>query len=214
MLSPQDIKSGKKALKGNLEKITAIRKLVKKITRNKRLPIWIMSTILTGAFLSPPPAVANDLTVINDFQKFEIVSDHDLDSMRGGFNLGSLGILRFSIDFAANIDNTPIYDGGLSFDGTTFTNTLTIHDPTRGNVTFDNALGQITAAVQNGGFNTSPGSFSQAGGAFNIVQNSQSNIVIQQITSIAVDLMPGTIAASRNMNLMTRVLDSSLLGIQ
>jgi hypothetical protein len=132
--------------------------------------------------------------LVGEFAHYEVVPDEELGKMRGGFLLPA-GILNFAIDVAAQFNGQRIYDGQLSYSpGTGFSNTVTHYDttnlgvPVSGKVKLGDAINQIVTSVQAGDGNVAPTRFNGANGFVVTVQNSLSNVVIQQQMQVRLDL--------------------------
>jgi len=145
------------------------------------------------------PAYAEDLRqteggIAGGFARYEVVPDEQLDKMRGGF-LMPAGILNFAIDIAAQFNGHRIYDGQLTYSpGAGLASSVTHYDtsglgvPVSGNVKLGDAINQIVTSVQAGNGNVAPESFNGANGFFVTVQNTLSNVVIQQQMRVRLDL--------------------------
>lgn len=132
--------------------------------------------------------------IVAEFARYEVVPDEQLARMRGGFVMPT-GLLNFAIDVAAQINGQRIYEGRLTFSpatgvtgGVTNFDTSGFGVPVAGNVKLADAINQVVTSVQTGNGNVAPTSFNGANGFMMTVQNTLSNVVIQQQMAVQLDL--------------------------
>lgn len=132
--------------------------------------------------------------LVAELARYETVPDEELAKMRGGFVVPN-GLLNFAIDVAAQINGQRIYEGRLTFSpaagvtsGVTNFDTSGFGVPVAGNVKLADAVNQIVTSVQAGNGNVAPMSFNGANGFMMTVQNTLSNVVIQQQMQVQLDL--------------------------
>jgi len=155
-----------------------------------------MSALLTFPALADPGKPAGG-ALTADFQQYKKVPDEQLAKMRGGFVMPA-GLLNFSVDLAAQINGLPIYQGSLTFSpGAGVTNNITVFDttgpefggvPVTGDVNIAGEVNQIVSSVQAGNGNVAPSTFAGASGFVATVQNTVSNVAIQQEMRVRLDL--------------------------
>jgi len=114
--------------------------------------------------------------------------------MRGGFVIPN-GLLNFAISLAAQINGRPIYQGSLTFSPSTgLTNDIHHFDtsgfgvPVAGTVNLNDAIDQVVTSVKAGDGNVVPAEFGGTKGVVMTVQNTLSNVVIQQEMRLQLDL--------------------------
>lgn len=154
---------------------------------------------LAGVMAAWEPALGQDLRsadpqLVAELGRYETVSDAELAKMRGGFVVPN-GLLNFAIDVAAQINGQRIYEGRLTFSPATgMTGGVTNFDtsgfgvPVTGNVKLTDAINQVVTSVQAGKGNVAPVGFNGANGFMMTVQNTLSNVVIQQQMQVQLDL--------------------------
>lgn len=155
-----------------------------------------VSALLTFPTLADPGKPAG-LMLTSEFGEYKKVPDEQLAKMRGGFVMPT-GLLNFSVDLAAQINGLPIYQGSLTFTpGAGVTNNITVFDttgpefggvPVTGDVNIAGEVNQIVASVQAGNGNVAPATFGGASGFVATVQNTVSNVAIQQQMRVRLDL--------------------------
>lgn len=161
-----------------------------------------------------------DRAPMADFGLYERVPDPELAKMRGGFVIPT-GLLNFAIDLAAQINGQPIYQGRLTFSpGTGVTNEIEHFDtsgfgvPVTGNVNVNDAISQVVTSVQAGDGNVAPAAFADAEGVVLTVQNTLSNVVIQQQMRLQLDLEAGAFMESpAGLSLRNRMRQLGGLGL-
>ena len=151
-----------------------------------------------SAFLTFPavadPGQPAALARTGDFTQYEKVPDKQLAKMRGGFVVPA-GLLHFSVNLNAQINGQPIYAGSLTYNqgDPGVTDTVTVSTPFDVNgkpVTGDvrSGINQVVASVQAGNGNFAPGTFDGGTGFVATVQNTISNVAIQQEMRVRLDL--------------------------
>jgi hypothetical protein len=149
-----------------------------------------------------------DRLLVTELARYEAVPDEELAKMRGGFVVPN-GLLNFAIDVAAQINGQRIYEGRLTFSPATgITGGVTNFDtsgfgvPVTGNVKLTDAINQVVTSVQAGKGNVAPTSFNGANGFLMTVQNTLSNVVIQQQMQVQLDLQASQFIQSQAMTNM------------
>jgi hypothetical protein len=163
------------------------------------------------------PALSQELPaaepqLVAELARYETVPDEQLAKMRGGFVVPN-GLLNFAIDVAAQINGLRIYEGRLTFSpatgitgGVTHFDTSGFGVPVTGNVKLTDAINQIVTSVQAGNGNIAPVGFNGANGFMMTVQNTLSNVVIQQQMQVQLDLEADRFIPSQAvMNLQSRM---------
>ena len=182
-----------------------------------------VSALLTVPALADPGKSAGR-AMTADFKQYKKVPDEQLAKMRGGFVMPT-GLLNFSVDLAAQINGLPIYKGSLTFSpGTGVTNNITVYDttgpefsgvPVTGEVNIAGEMNQIVASVKAGNGNVSPTTFAGATGFVATVQNTVSNVAIQQEMRVRLDLSADhflpSVAATRLRGNLDQVRNLSIL---
>lgn len=171
---------------------------------------------LAGAMVSGP-ALAQELRpagrqLVAEFARYEAVPDEQLAQMRGGFVMPT-GLLNFAIDVAAQINGQRIYEGRLTFSpatgvtgGVTNFDTSGFGVPVTGNVKLTDAINQVVTSIQAGNGNVAPVGFNGANGFMMTVQNTLSNVVIQQQMQVQLDLQAARFIESQAVtNMRTRM---------
>ena len=132
--------------------------------------------------------------LVTEFARYEVVPDEQLSKMRGGFLVPS-GILNFAVDVAAQINGHRLYEGHLTYSpsagiggGVTQYDTSALGVPVSSNVNLNDAVNQIVTAIQAGHGNVAPSGYNGANGFVMSVQNTLSNVVIQQQMHVRLDL--------------------------
>lgn len=148
------------------------------------------------------PASAQDLRqagagnpdLTSDFARYEVVPDEQLGKMRGGFLLPA-GVLNFAIDVAAQVNGQRIYDGQMTYTpGAGIGGSVTHYDtsglglPVTGDVKLSDAINQIVTSIRAGNGNVALAGYNGANGFVMTVQNTLSNVVIQQQMQVRLDL--------------------------
>lgn len=178
---------------------------------------------LAGAMVSGPALAQEfrpaDRQLVADFARYEAVPDEQLAQMRGGFVMPT-GLLNFAIDVAAQINGQRIYEGRLTFSPATgITGGVTNFDtsgfgvPVTGNVKLTDAINQVVTSIQAGNGNVAPVGFNGANGFTMTVQNTLSNVVIQQQMQVQLDLQAAQFIESQAVtNMRTRMGQLRYLG--
>jgi hypothetical protein len=170
------------------------------------------------------PGKPTGRALTTDFKQYKKVPDEQLAKMRGGFVMPT-GLLNFSVELAAQINGLPIYQGTLTFSpGTGVTNNITVFDttgpefngvPVTGDVNIAGEMNQIVASVKAGNGNVSPTTFAGATGFVATVQNTVSNVAIQQEMRVRLDLSADhflpSVAATQLRNNLRQVRNLSNL---
>jgi hypothetical protein len=125
--------------------------------------------------------------------RYERVPDRELDKLRGGF-ITPNGFVRVGIDLQGSIEGVDVprieFSAQIERDTRNGTNSVVINDdPANGvRITFNEAQGRFQSVVQQGGGNgISLNSFDNAKGMFFTIQNSLSNVTIQQRVGINIE---------------------------
>jgi hypothetical protein len=159
----------------------------------------VLAVLAFAGAMAAGPALAQELRpgdrqLVAELSRYEKVSDEQLAKMRGGFVVPN-GLLNFAIDVAAQINGQRIYEGRLTFSpatgvtgGVTNFDTSGFGVPVTGNVKLTDAINQIVTSVQAGNGNVAPTGFNGANGFMMTVQNTLSNVVIQQQMAVQLDL--------------------------
>jgi hypothetical protein len=153
-----------------------------------------------------------DPQLVAELTSYEVVPDAELAKMRGGFVVPN-GLLNFAIDVAAQINGQRIYEGHLTFSpatgvtgGVTNFDTSSFGVPVTGNVKLADAINQVVTSVQAGKGNVLPPSFNGTNGFIMTVQNTLSNVVIQQQMQVQLDLQASKFLESQAVaNMRTRM---------
>jgi hypothetical protein len=162
-------------------------------------PILVSLSVLGGATVAGAPGAAAD----DAFAGYRKLSNAELDSNRGGF-IGVGGITYFSIDLAGIVNGQQLYDFHASLSNGQIT-----QNGSGNGVSVD--ANRILAQIQNGTGNSN-GGFTGTHGLVNNVQNSLSNVVIQQIANLRIDLSAATQNAAQR-TLVDQMRASALLNM-
>lgn len=165
------------------------------------MAVALFTGALAGALIATPAdagefGVEPSAALETEFAVYEVVPDKELSELRGGFILPD-GVLNFAIDVAAQINGQRIYDGQLSFSPGGMVGSITQHDttglgvPVTGNVSLGDAINQVVTSIQAGNGNIAPSNFNGTNGFVMSVQNTLSNVAIQQHLGIRLDLDAG-----------------------
>lgn len=129
------------------------------------------------------------------------MDEEALAGQRGGFSLADTGIMRFAVDIFGEIDGTPVIDASLTYDGTALTSNIADLGDPRGSLSVS-GLTKFSGMIANGNGNTRPTSLGGSQSMFTVIQNVESNVQIRQITSMMLELKPGTIQSARTARTM------------